>query len=864
MKKNGFLTIIVAIFVILSIMCVSLFTSAAESGPNNGDSTEKISNVTILSIDGKSKELQFNSVTPSGPNSFYVVNDNEVYIADQYDKRINYYKNGILEKEILFPNVNFITDFYIANNEIFLLDDYFFEAHRVNDIICTDMDGNIKYRINIPNDSAFLEMKNTGNYDRRYRVRRIYDINGYITCEFSDSLNYIYKDSKWVKYADDDLQKNINTHMVTFNKWSDSIIQMQGEIEYVDVIKTNEDILVVSAGAVIKEEGSYSEMQCLYMINENGIRWVQPVKTYANAIPNKQFFISEDNQIYQMYNDENNNTFISKLKPGEYSIRYSTSESDPKHDSNDISKNKITLASYSSITREQIEDRATEFLNHTWTFNCYTNADDSILVGCTGESSVCNLHQDYIKLPSYLPQVKCTNSCNGHTATGIPYCWTGQCEMRIPANATYTHLQLYINEGSEAFDDQISNGYYAGNATWGPNPQTPGTHNWLFRTAGVDCSGYVQVCFEYNDSAKINCNWIKNTTDDFDSVSSLVNAKAMDLLVKTSHVMIIDEIEWNSTYNQINRVWVYECTTEGYDEVVYNDYTPAEIASDGYSIRRYKGVTSCTHSWSDWTTVISPTCISTGKAVSTCSICGEVDTYTIPITTHNYKPATCESPQTCWVCNATTGTANGHTWPSSWTITEYPTCTTTGTEEKHCTICSDLLDTQTIPKVAHTWPSTWTVTEYPTCTTTGTEEKHCTICSDLLDMQTIPKVAHTWPSSWTVTQYSNCWQPGKEVKLCTVCSFKLAEQTTALDPNNHSGYTYNEETTSPTCTTSGVSTTFCSGCDGALSTASIAALGHVWGSWIYQYTYYDPDLQSNVYVYKRTCSRCGAFEHDYI
>ena len=49
-----------------------------------------------------------------------------------------------------------------------------------------------------------------------------------------------------------------------------------------------------------------------------------------------------------------------------------------------------------------------------------------------------------------------------------------------------------------------------------------------------------------------------------------------------------------------------------------------------------------------------------------------------------------------------------------------------------------------------------------------------------------------------------------------------------------------------------------------LSTQAIPALGHSWSGWVYQYTYYDEDWQSYVYVYKRTCSNCGAVEYDYI
>lgn len=343
--------------ILVFVTCITLLTGYAEIGPVNANGEEEVSNITILSIEASNKELHFDYVTPSGPNSFYVVNDNEIYIADQYGKKINCYKNGILEKEICFPDIHLITDFYIMGDEIFLLDDYFPGAYRINDVICADMDGNIKYTINIPNDCAFLGKKQAANYDRRYRVNRIFDTDGYITCEFSDTEHYMLKDNKWLKHTEHDFQKNINKNTVTFSNWSNSKIQTHGEIEYAEINTTSRDIFLLSVGVADKNESSCFRDPYLYVVSEKGVSQISPVKTKADSVPVNQFFISQDNQIYQMYYDENSNVFVCKLKTDESYMQYTVPEIDSKCDFETNSKDKIVLVSYSSIIREQTRNR---------------------------------------------------------------------------------------------------------------------------------------------------------------------------------------------------------------------------------------------------------------------------------------------------------------------------------------------------------------------------------------------------------------------------------------------------------------------------------------------------------------------------
>ena len=55
-----------------------------------------------------------------------------------------------------------------------------------------------------------------------------------------------------------------------------------------------------------------------------------------------------------------------------------------------------------------------------------------------------------------------------------------------------------------------------------------------------------------------------------------------------------------------------------------------------------------------------PTCDTPGSIKTTCTVCGEGVEQVIPATGHKYSKATCDTPATCTVCQATKGEALGH------------------------------------------------------------------------------------------------------------------------------------------------------------------------------------------------------------
>jgi hypothetical protein len=328
-----------------------------------------------------------------------------------------------------------------------------------------------------------------------------------------------------------------------------------------------------------------------------------------------------------------------------------------------------------------------------------------------------------------------------------------------------------------------------------------------------------------------------------------------------------------------------------------------------------------THEWpTEWTTATEPTCTTVGKESRSCNNCGATEERSLPLNSSNHlggshwevvTNTTCTTSGSknlvCNGCNAVLDTASidetGHSMGSWYTVTvsacctygtersdcsecDYyvesplpfnssnhsggshwetvtnPTCTTQGSKNLVCNGCSAVLDTASIPAPGHSMGSWYTVTA-STCYTSGTQRRDCSECG-CYEEGSLGVLSHSM-SGWSVNEASTCCTLGTQSRYCNRpgCSYNVYDSL-PLNPSNHSGGTYWTVTTAATCTASGIRSQICYGCDAVMSTQPISALGHNWGGWVYQYTYYDEDWQSNVNVYKRTCSRCGAVDYDYI
>ena len=222
-----------------------------------------------------------------------------------------------------------------------------------------------------------------------------------------------------------------------------------------------------------------------------------------------------------------------------------------------------------------------------------------------------------------------------------------------------------------------------------------------------------------------------------------------------------------------------------------------------------------------------------------------------------------------------------------------PTCTTTGlTEGKHCSVCKEILQAQTvIPALGHdlvsheakhptcTEPgwipyktctrcdyttyveikkkdhteSDWITDNAATCTKEGTKHIECTECHTVLQTGTIPKTEHT-ESDWITDVEPTCTKDGTKHIECTECHITLQTGTIAATGHTESDWITDVE---PTCTKEGTKHTECTNCHTVFKTSTIPATGHSYSDWIIDVA----STCEKAGSMHKECDRCGATEN---
>ena len=151
-----------------------------------------------------------------------------------------------------------------------------------------------------------------------------------------------------------------------------------------------------------------------------------------------------------------------------------------------------------------------------------------------------------------------------------------------------------------------------------------------------------------------------------------------------------------------------------------------------------------------------------------------------------------------------------HQW-SDWTTTLAETCQTEGSEEKICSVCSEVeTRSRAINPNAHSAATEWKTDEnnhWHECTITG--------CDELLEYE-----SHKW-GEWVITIKPTCQTTGSKYHICSICEYKATE-VIPIDSNAHSPATKWETDANNhwhECTING--------CD-----ENVEVTGHNWGQWI--------------------------------
>lgn len=166
--------------------------------------------------------------------------------------------------------------------------------------------------------------------------------------------------------------------------------------------------------------------------------------------------------------------------------------------------------------------------------------------------------------------------------------------------------------------------------------------------------------------------------------------------------------------------------------------------------------------------------------------------------------------------------ANGHTEVVDAAVPA--TCTSKGLSEgKHCSVCNKVLTAQEpTDKLAHT-EGEWVVTLEPSCTTKGSQYRKCTVCKDIVESQTVDALAHQYGEP-NVTKKATCTQDGSQTLSCARCNDVKTEKIAAL---SHDADEWKTDTDRPaTCSQAGVETRSCKRCSATVAIRSTGTLAH--------------------------------------
>lgn len=164
------------------------------------------------------------------------------------------------------------------------------------------------------------------------------------------------------------------------------------------------------------------------------------------------------------------------------------------------------------------------------------------------------------------------------------------------------------------------------------------------------------------------------------------------------------------------------------------------------------------HQYGDPITV-KPTCEKGGKTYQKCSVCGDehVIETTAPLghSTDGVKWTKGDNSNVGWVVNQ-----------------PYPCAD--GTKTRECDICHGK-EILTVPATEEHQLTDWIVTVEPTCTTTGTRVKKCTVCGNVVKTETIGALGHDFQNYVDDNKPACCDQ--YETGTCTRCNAKNTRKT---------------------------------------------------------------------------------------
>lgn len=303
------------------------------------------------------------------------------------------------------------------------------------------------------------------------------------------------------------------------------------------------------------------------------------------------------------------------------------------------------------------------------------------------------------------------------------------------------------------------------------------------------------------------------------------------------------------------------------------------------------------------------TCYEAGTSTKTCSVCGDVNTETLPLKEHTMKAveelkingtcqikgsttykceveecgytetvygdygsheasdeliltllaATCDAAGNgvykCKNCSAAVlGTGKiaekGHNYVATVIA---PTCEEGGYTTYTCSKCGDTYKDTEVEASGHAWETEKTVDVKPTCTTEGSKSIHCKNCAATKETESIEVLGHTETENWIVDKKETCTENGSKHKECTVCG-TVVKTESIESKGGHKAGALVKTITPATCKAEGEGVYKCTVCGETFETSiAIDANNHSYSAWTVK-TAAGCETSG---VKAKTCAYCG-------
>jgi hypothetical protein len=452
----------------------------------------------------------------TGPESFFITEDNHIYILDSNNYQIlNFYNGEVVETIKVDTGKEHMIDITIADKYIYILLN--------NDVI-----------LKVDNIGTVLEKIDISSYGYKKKVNSI-DITAEIPIT-SKSISYedgclkvMFKNGKVFnltnkKAAVEEKNTGVSKDGFTAISLGDSKIKFPSFSQATSAykVKSIKDYDIYYTSEIFDYiDGMIMDRRLYFTDAHKIVKYVQ-LEQEQFSLPNRLYRVMEDGTVYQMVT-LNDSLFIKKLG---FLTDYSSAPSYVKTKKNEIVStytNSITNSTmYLSSTPGDVANRVQNIVYYTWSYNPATNG--SRTYNTDVPSSVVQ--------PCYLVGYSQIVS-----RQGIPYNWGGARGIDV----TYEPAPY-----NTTFPQAVAAGKYTGNAAG--NISTP-------ITAGVDCSGLVSVAFQLGQ--KYGTGGLVGTGCPFRAVTD--SPQSMDIYNHSGdHVFIFD----TSTYvDGALYYYIYEATT---------------------------------------------------------------------------------------------------------------------------------------------------------------------------------------------------------------------------------------------------------------------------------------------------------------